>query len=216
MLGLAVAGAYSATRLILPSIVAAGLALGVGIVLTGGLHEDGLADMADSVGGGWSREESLRILEDPRHGTYGVIALALGLLVKAGALASLDGWSALATLPAAHALSRGAAVGLLAVIEPAPREGLGAAYSTSMTGRLGLSSLGVGLMVGALSLGVWVVPGLALTVLGAGSVGWLARRRFGGVTGDVLGAAQQVGEVLVLLLGAAATVHAWPWMPWWR
>src|SRR6266511_1656372 len=97
------AGVFAGARVVLPSFVAASLAVGVGVIITGALHEDGLADTADALGGGWTREEALRILKDPAHGTYGVLAIALSVLLRVGAVTSLDGWMALATLPAAHA-----------------------------------------------------------------------------------------------------------------
>lgn len=216
LLGLAVAGVYAGARLALPSFVAASLAVGAGVLLTGAFHEDGLADTADALGGGWSREGALRILKDPTHGTYGVLAIALSLFIRVGALATLDGWTALATLPAAHALSRAASVGLLGWSPSAADEGSGATYSAAMSRRGVLSAVIAGLLVGLASLGAWVLPAVLLAGLAAGAVGWLGGRTLGGVTGDLLGAAQQAGEMMVLLLGAAAAANGWPWMPWWQ
>jgi adenosylcobinamide-GDP ribazoletransferase len=216
VLGLGAAGAYAAARLALPSLVAATLAVCVAVFLTGAFHEDGLADTADALGGGWSREEALRILKDPTHGTYGVLAIVLSVLLRVGAMATLDGWAALAVLPAAHALSRAAAVGLLGWVSPATEEGLGAAYSASASRRLAWGAGAVGLVIGLGSLGAWVLPAALLVSLGAAGVGRLGVRKMGGVTGDLLGAAQQAGEVLVLLLGAAAISNGWPGLPWWR
>jgi adenosylcobinamide-GDP ribazoletransferase len=216
LLGLGAAGVYTAARLALPSLVAATLAICVVVLLTGGFHEDGLADTADALGGGWSREEALRILKDPTHGTYGVLAIGFSLLVRVGAMATLDGWAALAILPGAHALSRAAAVGLLGWVSPATEEGLGAAYSASVNRRPAWGSGAVGLVIGLGALGAWVLPAALLVSLGAAGVRWLGVRKMGGVTGDLLGAAQQAGEVLVLLLGAAAMSNGWPGLPWWR
>ena len=215
LLGVVGAGTYAAARLILPSLVAATLAVGVVVALTGALHEDGLADTADAFGG-WSREEALRILKDPAHGTYGVVALALSLLLRVGALATLDRWSALAVLPAAYALSRAAAMGLLGTLEPAIEQGLGASYGSIVTGRRVAAAISVGLLLALTSLGLWALPASLLAALGAWIVGRLAIRKIGGITGDVLGAAQQVAEVLVLLLGAAAMTNGWPSLAWWR
>jgi len=215
LLGVAAAGAYVVARLILPAFVAATLAVGVMVVLTGAIHEDGLADTADAFGGR-TKEEALRILKDPAHGTYGVVAVALSLLVRIGALATLDRWSALAVLPAAHALSRAAAMGLLGTIEPATDEGLGASYASIVTGRRVVAAISVGLLIGLASLGLWVLPASFLAALGASFMGYVAVRKFSGITGDVLGAAQQFAEVLVLLLGAAAATKGWPSLVWWR
>lgn len=216
LLGLASAGAYAGARLVVPSLVGAALAISVTVLLTGAFHEDGLADAADALGGGWGGEEALRILKDPAHGTYGVLAIALSVLLRVGAIAALGGWAALAVLPAAHALSRAAAVGLLGWVRPATADGLGASYSASLTRRLALGAGAVGLAIGLASLGVWVLPAAVLAGIGAAAVGWLGLRKLGGVTGDLLGAAQQAGEVLVLLLGAAAATKGWPGLPWWR
>ncbi len=216
LLGLALAGVYAGTRLVLPSFLAAGVAVGAGVLMTGALHEDGLADAADALGGGSTGQDVLRILKDPGHGTYGVLAVVLTVLMRVGAVASLDGWTALATLPAAHALSRAASVGVLGWAKPAATQGLGAVFSAGVTKRRALGAGAVGLLIGLVSLGLWGLPAALLAGLGAGAVAWLGSRKLGGVTGDFLGAAQQAGEVLVLLLGAAATAKGWPWMPWWR
>lgn len=215
LVGLVVAGLDIAARTILPSLVAAGLAIGAGVVLTGGLHEDGLGDMADALGG-WSREEALRILKDPAHGTYGVLAISFGLLLRVGALAALDGWSALAVLPAAHALSRGAAIALVGTTRPAVVEGLGASYARQVSTRVAVIAIVTAIALGLGFLGLWAVPAGLLVIGGDWSVGRLALRKLGGITGDALGASQQVAEALVLLLGAAVVTRGWPGLPWWR
>jgi adenosylcobinamide-GDP ribazoletransferase len=215
LLGVGLAGIYAGARSILPSFVAACVAVGSGVLLTGAFHEDGLADTADALGGG-DREEARRILKDPVHGTHGVLAIALNVLLRVGALASLDGWTALAILPAAHALSRASPAGLLRWMPPAAGDGLGATYAGAVTKPLVWRALVTGLLIGLASLGAWVVPASLLTGLGAAAVGLLGMRKLGGLTGDVLGAAQQAGEVMVLLLGAAAAANGWPWVPWWR
>jgi adenosylcobinamide-GDP ribazoletransferase len=216
VLGLVLAGVYAGTRLVMPSFVAAALAVGTGVFLTGAFHEDGLADTADALGGGWTKEEALRILKDPAHGTYGVLAIVLSVLVRVSALASLDGSMAVAILPAAHALSRAACAGLLGWVPPAVDEGLGAAYASAVTRRRALRTIGSGLLIGLALLGPWVFPAAILAGLGAGAVGWLGMRKLGGVTGDLLGAAQQAAESLVVIFGAAGAANGWPWLAWWR
>ncbi len=216
LLGLAVAATYAGALVVLPPLAAAVVAVGVGIVLTGALHEDGLGDTADALGGGEGKEDALRILKDPAHGTYGVIAIVLSVLLRGVSLGALGGWSAVAVLPAAHALSRGAAALLLGRGPPAGGEGLGASYSAAVTRRGVGGAVAGGLLVGLLFMGAWVVPAAALSLLGAAAVGSLSLRRIGGITGDVLGAAQQIGEILVILLGAAVAANGWPSLPWWR
>jgi adenosylcobinamide-GDP ribazoletransferase len=215
LLGTAVAGVYAAVLLAFPRLVASTVAIGCGVLLTGAFHEDGLADTADALGGGWTRQEALRILKDPAHGTYGVLAVALSLLLRVGALTSLDRWSAVAVLPAAHALSRAVSIGLLGVARPATDGGLGAFYASLVSRRLVFGALAAGLFVGLVFLEVWALPAALLAGLGASVVGWLSVRKLGGVTGDVLGAAQQAAEVLVLLLGAALAANGL-FVAWWR
>jgi adenosylcobinamide-GDP ribazoletransferase len=216
LVGLALAGSYAGLHLVAPPLVAAGLTLALSLFLTGALHEDGLADTADALGGARSREDALRILNDPAHGTYGVLAIVLSVTLRVAALAALGGWTAVAVLPAAHALSRGAAVVLLGALPPAAEEGLGASYATATTRRGVAGGIVAALAAGLLALGGWVLPAALLAALGAGTVGMLSARRIGGITGDVLGGAQQVAEVLVLVLGAAAVAGGWPSPMWWR
>ena len=215
LVGATVAGVYAGALQVLPALPAAAVAVTAGVLLTGAFHEDGLADTADALGA-WEPEEARRILKDPTHGTYGVSALVLVLVTRVGALSALGGWTALAVLPAAHALGRAAALGLLGAVPAATDEGLGASYAAHV-GRRQLLWVGLaGMALGAAAAGAWVVPAAALAAIGAGEVGRVGARRVGGVTGDVLGAAEQVAEALVLLLGAAVVTQGWRGLPWWR
>lgn len=214
-LGVALAVLYAAALVLLPPLVAAALAVGAGIAATGALHEDGLADTADALGAGVGKREALRILKDPTLGTYGIVALVLGVVLRVGALASLGGWSAFAALPAAHALSRSAAAWAAGTIPSATRRGLGAAYATAAGRRQVDGAVAAGVVLAAGALGPWAVPAVVLAALASWGVGALARRRLGGVTGDVLGAVEQAAEVSVLLV-AAAVEATWPPLAWWR
>jgi len=89
VIGLAVALAYAGTASVMPATVAAGLAVALGVLITGGLHEDGLADTVDGFGGGSDRGERLRIMKDPRHGTYGALALVFSVVLRVTALAAM-------------------------------------------------------------------------------------------------------------------------------
>lgn len=214
LVGLAVAGVYGAATLALPSLPAAVLAVASGIVLTGALHEDGLADVADALGAR-GPEHARRIMKEPAHGTYGVVALSLSTLARVAAIASLGPWAAVAWVPAAHAGSRAAAVGLLGrASHDGP--GLGSGTAAHLDPRATTLALVVGLVIAALAVGVWAPAVGALVLAARIAIGGLAVRRLGGVTGDVVGAAQQLGEVLVLLLGAAAVTQGWAGAVWWR
>lgn len=213
LVGLVVGGLDALGELILPDLLSATVAVSAGVILTGAFHEDGLADTADALGAG-SPEDALRILRDPRHGTYGVTAIVLGVTVRVAALTALAGWAAVAALPAAHALSRTASAWMLAAVRPAAPQGLGAGYARSVERRDVVIAVVLGVAIGTAAMGPWVAAAVGVTALGAGAVAALAVRRFGGITGDLLGAAQQVGEISVLVLAATLAANGW-WSPGW-
>jgi adenosylcobinamide-GDP ribazoletransferase len=197
----------------LPPLVRAGLATAALVAATGGLHEDGLADVADGFGGGATRAAKLEIMRDSRIGAYGAITLALSLILRVAALAAaLDGgfWRAALSLTLVAALSRAAALTPLALLPPARADGAGAAAGPLDSNALA-AAWGAALVL-ALALGLEL--GLAHALLatlasGAGALAMvaLARRAIGGQTGDVAGAAQQCGEIAAwcgLLIGRAA------------
>jgi adenosylcobinamide-GDP ribazoletransferase len=215
VIGLVVAAGFVLLAEVLPGLAAAALAVTLGIVITGALHEDGLADTVDAFGAGGGPEETLRILKDPTHGTYGVIALVLSIVLRVLALAALPATTALLALPAVHALGRGGAVGLIRFMPPATGDGLGAAHSRSGSsfGVLGgmLSAVAIGLAL----LGWWGALFAALAGAAALVIGLLAMRRISGFTGDVLGATEQVIEIGLLLVAAALASSGGLSTPWW-
>jgi len=199
LVGLAVAAAYAGLAAALPRLPAAALAVSVGVLATGALHEDGLADTADALGA-TDRDDALRILRAPTHGTYGVLALVASFAIRATALASL-GWTiALAALPVVHALSRSSAIAVVAAGSPLARDGLGAGFGPAARGRPLALAVGVALLVtvgaGGSAAVIWVVAALAITV----AARHLAKRRFGGVNGDVAGAVEQLVETALILM----------------
>ena len=209
--GLAVAAIYAGSHTFLPPLPAASLAVVAGIALTGAFHEDGLGDTADAFGGHHDRDATVRILKDPRLGTFGVLAVAASLLLRAGAVAALAAAAALAALPAAHALSRAAAVAAMTALPAAGDTGLGASYALALSRRRALAGAAAGLGIALALLGLPALVAAAAAGLAALALGRLAVRRVGGVTGDVLGAVQQLGEILTLLVAVAATTGGWDW-----
>ena len=197
----------------LPAPMVATLALAATVAATGALHEDGLADVADGFGGGVSRERKLEILRDSRLGTYGVVALVLSLLLRAGAIAAtvpLGFGYAAAALALCGALARLGALAPLALLPPARAEGAGA--STSGVSPRSLRQAGATSLIVALALGMGFLGSraalLALVVGFAAAllVVALARRQIGGQTGDVAGAAAvaaEMGAWMALLIGHA-------------
>jgi adenosylcobinamide-GDP ribazoletransferase len=207
-LGLVAAGLAE----VVPMPVAAAVAVLMGVLVTGAFHEDGLADVADAFAGGWSRDQRLRILTDPLHGSYGVAALSGSVILRIVCVSTLGPAAAFTGLVAAHALGRSAAVGAMAAFPTARQEGLGADYTRSLRPVSAVAGVLAGVAATALVAGWWVVPLAVAALLAAAGVGALAVRKIGGVTGDVLGAVEQVAECLVLVVvtGLAAR-HA----PWW-
>ncbi|MCL4675512.1 MAG: adenosylcobinamide-GDP ribazoletransferase [Pararhodobacter sp.] len=181
-------------------VLAALVAVAAGLVITGALHEDGLADMVDGLGSGRPRDRALEIMRDSRIGSFGALALGLALAMRVAALAGL-GPLAPVMLVAAAALSRGVMALLLRAGPYLRPSGAG----SGMTGPMGASGLALaGAAAGALALIGWsmgaaVLGGLLGLVLGAGGTRLWAMRRLGGLTGDVLGAAQVLGEVGFLM-----------------
>lgn len=213
LVGAAMAAVYWAGEWLTTPLVAAVLAVAAQVLVTGAFHEDGLADTADAAGG-WSREERFRILDDPTHGTYGVLALVLAVGLRIALIAALAPREAFAVLPAIHALSRGAAVALMGLVPAASADGLAASSVRGMRGRDAAWGTPTAVVIAGVLLGGWVLPALATVAL----VGWgmavYARRTMGGIAGDLLGATQQVAELGSLLALVAAAQHGASITPW--
>jgi adenosylcobinamide-GDP ribazoletransferase len=194
---------WAAWRLNLPPFVCAALAVGAGMLLTGGLHEDGLADTADGLGGE-TRERALDIMRDGRIGAYGTCALVICLALRIGTLADLPRAALVAwALVGAHAAARAVLPAFMRLVPPARADGLSATAGAPSRERAAVAAaIGVGLLWIALGFRSALIA-LALMLIGALVMARLARRRFGGQTGDVLGAVEQVCETLVLLVTAA-------------
>jgi adenosylcobinamide-GDP ribazoletransferase len=211
-IGVIVGGVAAGLAELVPMSVAAAVAVLVGVLVTGAFHEDGLADVADAFAGGWTVEQRLRILKDPLHGSYGVAALCGTIVLRIVALASLGPAVAFAGAIAAHTLGRGAAVGLMGTVRVATADGLGADYARSLPRRSAVVGVTASIAIAAVATGWWVGPLAVAALLAAITVGWLAVRKIGGVTGDVLGATEQVAECLVLVtITALAARHPLWW-----
>lgn len=192
----------------LPPMLASGLTVLALVVLTGALHEDGLADTADGLGGGWTPERRLEIMRDSRIGTYGASAVVLSLILRVSALATIASHygipAALAALVGAASLSRVAGLIPLWRLNPARSDGAGAKAarpaSTSM-----LSGLVLSMAIAATLLHLSGIPpmlialALALPVGASAFATWYAKIKIGGFTGDIAGAAQQAAEITLLL-----------------
>jgi adenosylcobinamide-GDP ribazoletransferase len=175
-----------------------------GLALTGGLHEDGLADTADGFFGGHGREAKLAIMRDSRLGAFGVLAIVLSVLLRAAALAAIaDVIHAGLALIAAHAASRAALPVAMRGLTPSRADGLGAAAGMPRPANA-LGATAIGVLIGVAALGpLRGLIALGLTGVAVCAMAGLARRQIGGYTGDVLGAIQQIGEIVMLLAASA-------------
>jgi adenosylcobinamide-GDP ribazoletransferase len=203
LVGIFCAGVFLMASALWNGPIAALLAVACGIAVTGALHEDGFADFFDGLGGS-TREARLAIMKDSRIGTYGVLALGIGVSLKVLALGSLSPWTAAGALVAAHAGGRLAAVfmiwrlpygGSVALAKIPPVEGQRDAVSLAIAAGCGLAP--------CLLLSLSGLAGLFAGAASAAAVGFLAMRLLGGYTGDVLGAAEQIFEIAFLLSIAA-------------
>lgn len=199
-----------ASRLGEPPLLAAALAVATTLLLTGGLHEDGLADTADGFGGGATAERKLEIMDDSRVGTYGAVALAFSLIFRIGALSAIAAGGALhaaLALVAAEALSRGALVRLWQALPAARLSGLAHETGPPDHGAM-LIALATGGVIAIVC--VWPNSGFGAAIVGILlSIGAtymfirLTADQIGGRTGDTLGACQQIAAI-AFLLGVAA------------
>ncbi len=196
LVGLVTGGVYLLAITVFPRPVAVLLAMVAGVLLTGGFHEDGLADACDGLGGGWDKRQVLAIMKDSRIGSYGVLALAFALALKFAALAALPAARFLAVAVAAHAFSRFMAVSVMATQRYVRDDDSARAKPVAQ----GVSSVGLACAaLFALAPLAWLgSAGLAgaagALALRAAAARYL-HRRIGGYTGDCLGAVQQITEI---------------------
>jgi adenosylcobinamide-GDP ribazoletransferase len=189
----------------LPPLVCALIAVAVLVLVTGALHEDGLADVADGFCGGATRELKLTIMRDSRTGTYGALALCFSVLLRVAAIASIFERSVLlaaCALVFAGALSRVAGLTPMMWLPPARADGLGATV-VSPSREIWTCAWFV---AAAFGLAPWlagagasqIIAAIIAAFIAAAVVANLAKRQIGGYTGDVLGAAQQSAEIAIL------------------
>ncbi len=208
LIGLLSGSVFYLASLIWAGLVPALLAVIASMIVTGALHEDGLADTADAFGGGWTREQRLAIMKDSRLGTYGVLALGLGVALRVCALATLPPSIAVFALIAIHAGARFAPVMVLATQtyagDPVTAKTSYASTKLPMSEARHaflwtlLAMIPI-LLIRPLALFIGLMFGAALSL----ALTLYSRKAIGGYSGDVLGAVVQVFEI-GCLLGLAA------------
>jgi adenosylcobinamide-GDP ribazoletransferase len=197
----AAAGAVALWGGLVPPLAAAAVII-VQVMLTGALHEDGLADSADGLWGGWDRGRRLSIMKDSHIGTFGVMALLLVTLARWLALSALMAGGDWEAIIAAGAISRAPMAVLMAALPNARDGGLSHRVGRPAQGAV-VTACGLAALVGAAALGTALVPAALAVIVLCGWLALTARARIGGQTGDILGASQQLAEVAVLVVASA-------------
>lgn len=211
LVGLTGAIVYTLALHLFPPGVALALSLVATIWLTGAFHEDGLADTCDGFGGGRDRERVLAIMKDSRLGTYGLLGLGLALVLKFLSLEGLDSSGLVApALIVGHAWSRMLSTSYLLDMEYARSADDTTAKSKPLATRMLRRDHRIALLTVAplaLLISLWqVVALLIVLVVWRAWFGYVMKKRLGGYTGDLLGAAQQISEVLIYLTLLALTM----------
>jgi adenosylcobinamide-GDP ribazoletransferase len=172
------------------------------VLITGGLHEDALADMADAFGGGWNREQALTILRDSRIGSFGALALVLSVLARFLLLSILPGHRFMTLVVSAHVLCRWTTLPMSYFLRPAREsEGQGAriAQKISPTSLFIGTLLSFAIVFYLMRREFWIPIVVALVVTALSGLYYF--RRIGGVTGDCFGATNQLTEIAVYFCG---------------
>jgi adenosylcobinamide-GDP ribazoletransferase len=207
MLGAAGAGLFLAARMVLPDSLAALIAVTFWTVVSGVLHEDGLADVADAMRAGRTREKIMEILKDSRIGSYGAVAIVLSIAARWQALQHVPVSRILEVCIIAQSVPRAAMVALAWLSRPSG-DGLGLAFSSSLTTASAIIAIAQGLGVSFLlgwRPGVLIVACAYLVVRGLRAYFY---KRIGGVNGDCFGATEQLLEIFILILFASEKINA--------
>ena len=212
LVGLIALATFYIAEHIFPHAVAVIISMATTIFATGAFHEDGLADSADGLGGGWQREQVLTIMQDSRLGTYGAGALFFALMAKFQLLTAMHANAVMTILICAHAFSRLSAVWLMVALPYVKSSGKSKPLATEIS----RTDCGLANLFGLLPLLIllWVIQTTVqnwqitlayvcwlVGLIGAGWFWWLSllKRKLGGYTGDTLGAMQQISEIMFYL-----------------
>ncbi len=184
----------------LPIWCAAISAIAASVIVTGAMHEDGLADCADGFWGGWDPAMRLKIMKDSQIGTYGMIALVTSLALRSGAMLEILVWENWAFPLIAIAIASRAVMPILMTTLPHARD---TGLSRSV-GKIALSTALIALAIGGaallLAFGMWAIGLAIIALISVSGFAVLARQKIGGQTGDVCGGAQQITEITLLLV----------------
>jgi len=211
--GLIGGGVFLAASWLWPLSIAVVLSMCATVLVTGAFHEDALADAFDGFGGGWSREQVLAIMKDSRVGSYALVGVTLTLITKFAALTTLASSDApvgvARALVVAHVLGRWSSLLLIRrypYVRPGAddeRPSAGRPFVAGVTTGRVLVATVIALVLLNVTAGWHALPPLIAAIVVTAAAGWYFDRRIGGITGDALGAANQIVEVCVYLVLAA-------------
>jgi adenosylcobinamide-GDP ribazoletransferase len=213
VLGLSSGLVFLVLNQIIPALPAAAITILFSVLVTGGFHQDGLADTFDGLVGGWTPEDRLRILKDSRHGTYGVLAIVMQSLILVALLASLNTRVGLLALLTAHTLGRLVPIYFMLTPAAPSHEGMGATYARAVkASHVTLSTL-LTIVLLAPFIGLHLLFVSALVAIISLFFLFYVRKKIGGVLGDVLGASEQIAESFILLYFVAIYTNNL-WLTW--
>jgi adenosylcobinamide-GDP ribazoletransferase len=204
-IGAVLAGADVLFGLVFPDPLRSALTVALGVLLTRGLHLDGLMDSCDGLFGGWTPERRLEIMRDSRVGSFGVLGAGLDLLLRTAALVAMPPAARMLVLIAAPTVGRWALVVATWAYPYARRTGLGAAYKEHVgLGVLGAATV-IAIFVAMAMLGPVGLAALTGAIGLTALVGAFVLARVPGHTGDTYGATNEIVEI-ALLIGACARI----------
>ncbi len=214
LVGACSAVAFALTQLILPLEIALLLAMLVSVLITGCFHEDGLADVCDGFGGGWTAEQKLQIMKDSRLGTYGAVSIWFVLSLKFYVLLQLS--FIIPALLIGHCLSRGLAVLMIQALPYAQIDQ--ASKVKPLAKKLSNIDLIISVAICTLVLAACGLAAgailLALIIIFPLLMRWQLKN-IGGFSGDTLGATQQISELVCYLVLLGVQLHQPNWLPEW-
>jgi adenosylcobinamide-GDP ribazoletransferase len=198
----------------IPALPAAAITILFSTLVTGGFHQDGLADTFDGLVGGWNTEDRLRILKDSRHGTYGVLSITFQLIIQISLLSMLSPKVGALAIITAHTLGRLVPIYFMMAPAVPSHEGMGATYSRAVGARDVLAStlLTVALLFGLIGAHLFIAAAI-VAIVGLFFLVYV-KKKIGGVLGDVLGASEQIAESFILLYFVVIATHSFrlPWL----
>lgn len=212
LIGASVAGAFRFFAIWLPVEIAVLLSMGAGLLLTGAFHEDGFADFCDGFGGGYTRERRLEIMHDSRVGSFGAIGITMMLGLKALALCALPPQFIPPVLLIAHSSSRFYSLSLIGFLDYALDANERSKARPIASGTRFYDIILCGVMAGGVMVALAPARAFAITPILLCAFTFVfaiyLKRRIGGYTGDCLGAAQQICELIIYLVAAALLAPA--------